>query len=185
MVLAVPVLIAALLAIGARDSTRRGCEARGSREWLATRASPLDSASLVVGGATVQVCYSRPHARGRSVDSLVPMGQAWRTGANEPTTVTLTAPATIGGAALAAGRYVVLTVPGPERWTLVFHTTPETEPARMFATLRAVAQGTGRVERSPSPVEQFTIRAETTGDAAALVLEWGDRRVRVPVIAGP
>ena len=113
------------------------------------------------------------------------MGRAWRTGANEPTTMTLTGALSVGGATLPAGRYVLLAVPGPERWTLVFHTTPETEPARMFATLRRVALGAGTVERMAAPVERFTVRGEGQGDAAALLLEWGDRRVRVPVRAAP
>jgi hypothetical protein len=50
-------------------------------------------------------------------------------GANEPTTITLTNRLSIGGALLASGRYVILAVPGIERWTLVFYTAPDTEPA--------------------------------------------------------
>jgi hypothetical protein len=161
------------------------CEARGSHQWLATRPSPLDSTMVTVGERVAKICYSRPSARGRSVDSLVPLGVAWRTGANEPTTITVTGGAlTVGGAVLAPGRYVILTVPQAEQWILVFHTTPDSEPARMFRTLEQVAQGVGRVERLTDPVEQFTIGAEP-GDSAAFVLAWGHRRVRVPVRAAP
>jgi hypothetical protein len=79
---------------------------------------------------------------------------------------------------------VILTVPQAEQWILVFHTTPETEPARMFRTLTQVAQGVGHVERLTDPVEQFTIGA-AAGDSAAFVLAWGHRRVRVPVSVAP
>lgn len=181
-------LTIALLVLGtsdaATDSTLR-CQARGPREWLATRPSPLDSTTLAVGGARVRVCYSRPALRGRAVDSLLPAGNAWRAGANEPTTVTLTAPLELGGAALAAGRYVLLVVPRAERWDLVFNTTSDTEPGRMFATMRPVAQGSGRAVASASPVDRFTIRADERPGEAALIFEWGERRIRVPVRPAP
>jgi hypothetical protein len=45
------------------------CHARGSRQWLATRPSPLDSAVVTVRGAVAKICYSRPSARGRSVNT--------------------------------------------------------------------------------------------------------------------
>lgn len=88
------------------------CRVRGSQEWLATRASPLDSAVLGTGDAIAKICYSRPQTRGRSVyDSLAPFGKAWRTGANEPTILELSAPAGVAGVPLAARRYAILTVP--------------------------------------------------------------------------
>lgn len=111
----------------------------------------------------------------------MPLRRAWRTGANEPATVTLTGTLNIGGAVLEPGRYVMLTVPQTEQWILVFHTTSETEPAKMFANLRQVANGVGRVERLAQPIEQFTIRAASDSTEAAFILEWGTRRVRVPV----
>jgi hypothetical protein len=141
----------------------------------------LDSATVTVGTTIAKICYSRPSARGRPVDSLVPLGHAWRTGANEPTTLTLTAALDIGGANLRAGRYVILTVPQAERWLLVFHTTPDTEPAKMFANLTEAATGSGRLERLASPIEQFTIRPALDSAGAAFVLEWGVHRAHVPV----
>ena len=172
-------------AAAASQTPTPACGVRGSQQWLATRPSPLDSATLTIGSAVAKVCYSRPSARGRSVDSLVPQGRAWRTGANEPTTITLTGSLAVGGAVLRPGRYVILTVPRAEQWIVVFHTTAETEPDRMFASLEQVAQGTGRVERLTSPVEQFTIRSVSDSTDAAFLLEWGERRVRVAVRSVP
>src|SRR5437867_1068337 len=127
MRLATPPMVAGLLAIPAAPAVCQvpstpalACHVRGSQDWLATRPSPLDSAVITVGATTAKICYSRPSARGRSVDSLVPPGRAWRMGANEPTTITLTNTLIIGGAQLGALRYVILAVPGVERWTLAF-----------------------------------------------------------------
>jgi len=157
------------------------CHARGSQTWLATRASPLDSVLITLPTAAAKICYSRPHARGRSVDSLVPPGPVWRMGANEPTTIMVASALNVGGAQLAPGRYVILAVPGATQWTLVFYTTPDTEPAKMFKNLTQVATGTGGVERVQAPVEQFTIRTEPDTLATTLLLEWGTWRVRIPL----
>lgn len=180
--LAVAGLISPLLAstLIAQPGTP-SCGVRGSQQWLATRPSPLDSATLTVGTTIAKICYSRPSARGRPVDSLVQLARAWRTGANEPTTLTLTGTLDVGGARLRAGRYVILTVPQAEQWLLVFHTTPDTEPAKMFVNLTQVATGSGRLERLVAPIERFTIRPVLDSAEAAFVLEWGEHRARVPV----
>jgi hypothetical protein len=188
MQLATPPMVVGLLAIPSAPALCQvpstptlACQVRGSHDWLATRPSPLDSTLITVGATAAKICYSRPSARGRSVDSLVPPGPAWRMGANEPTTITLTNTLIIGGAQLRTQRYVILAVPGVERWTLAFYTTPDTEPAKMFHNLTQVASGSGVVERLAKPVEQFTI--STVGDSTALdlLLEWGTWRVRFPV----
>jgi len=102
-------------------------------------------------------------------------------GANEPTTITVTDRLSVGGAFLGTGRYVILAVPGLNRWTLVFYTTPDTEPAKMFQNLRQVATGTGEVVRMAEPLEQFTIRSESDSTTPSLLLEWGTWRVRIPL----
>jgi Protein of unknown function (DUF2911) len=160
------------------------CDVRGSQQWLSTRPSPLDSVAIIVAGKTAKICYSRPSARGRSVyDSLAPFGKAWRTGANEPTTLTLTGTFDVGGAVLPPGRYVVLTVPGAEQWSIVFNTTRH--PEKMFLGLVEAGIGTARVERLDAPVEQFTIRATPSEAVPEFVMEWGSLRARLPVRAVP
>ncbi|HSG78292.1 MAG TPA: DUF2911 domain-containing protein, partial [Acidimicrobiia bacterium] len=60
-----------------------GCVTAASADDLAGRPSPLDSVSFQIDGHTLQVCYSRPSARGRTMigGSAVPFGRLWRTGA--------------------------------------------------------------------------------------------------------
>lgn len=166
---------------GSQNSASLACGMPGAHAWQSTRPSPLDSAMLTVGDRVAVFCYSRPSARGRSVDSLVALGIAWRTGANEPTTLTTTGQMSVGGVVLPAGRYVILTVPQRDEWHIVFNTTPNTEPAKMFASLHQVAIGAGHVERTARSVEQFTVRAMADSADPAFVLEWGSWRVRIPV----
>lgn len=133
------------------------------------------------------LCYSRPSARGRSVyDSIAPFGKVWRTGANEPTVLELTAHAAVAGVPLPAGRYAILTVPQPAGWVVLFHTftTPDSafdDPAHVFQSLREVGRGTMHAEVVATPVETFTIRTVTDEDGQAFVLEWGTIRARMPV----
>jgi len=163
------------------------CDVRGSREWLSSRASPLDSAVLVIGQQVAKLCYSRPSARGRTVvPTLVEYGKAWRTGANEPTTLHLTSAAEVAGVRLKAGRYVILTVPGPAQWRIQFNTTAAADPAEAFRSLVPIGLGVAQADSLSAPVEQFTIRSVSdSGGAAAFVLEWGYFRVRVPVSLAP
>lgn len=158
------------------------CVAQGTAENpLATRSSPLDSVTFAAGGRTAKICYSRPSARGRMVmDSLVPYGRSWRTGANEPTTLYLPAAAEIGGATLDAGRYYITSIPTAGDWTIVFNTTNVTDPAQILQSLVEVARGSGRSERVAAPIEKFTIRPE----GRELLLEWERTRVRIPIKAG-
>jgi hypothetical protein len=55
----------------------------------------------------------------------------------------------------------------------------------MFATLRQVALGTGKVETLTRSVEQFTIRAVVDSVAPEFLFEWGTWRVHVPVRLPP
>jgi len=175
--------LASLPFVGVSAAQTLACHVRGSQQWLATRPSPLDSSVLTVKGMTAKICYSRPSARGRSLDSLVPPGRAWRVGANEPTTITLTDSMEVGNVRLAAGRYLLLAVPGAPRWTVAFYSTPDTEPIAMFRSMKQVALGSGEVQTSAEFVEQFRIRNEADSGSAGFVLEWGTWRVRIPVRA--
>ena len=158
------------------------CKVRGSREWLASRGSPLDSAAIVLGDATAKLCYSRPSARGRVVfGGIVPWGQAWRTGANEPTVLYLTSTAEVAGVRLEAGRYVLLTVPRAERWVIAFYTAQSDDAVEMFRTMSPVGQGTAAAEELEHPVETLTIRGIVEPNRNEFVLEWERVRVRVPV----
>lgn len=159
------------------------CIAQGSRELLSGRPSPLDSLVVPLGAGAVKICYSRPSVRGRTIfDGLVPFGKPWRTGANEPTMLHLPVQAEAAGVRLTPGRYVVTTVPGPDEWTVIFHTTEAQDPARMFESLVEVGRGRATPEPLDSLVEQLRIRADP-GPRPALILEWERVRVRIPMRA--
>lgn len=134
-----------------------------------------------VGLTDVEVDYSRPNKNGRNIfGGLVPFDKPWRTGANQPTKVTISAPVKLGDKDVAAGEYVLYTIPGANEWAIIFSKNlkaqslaeqkPEDEAARVTAKPTALA----------APAETFTIGFEDLrANSATLYLEWD--KTRVPV----
>jgi hypothetical protein len=84
--------------------------------------SPTTTLSTTVGLTDVEITYSRPSMKGRTIfaaDGLVPFGAMWRTGANAATKVTFGDDVKLGGQDVKAGSYAVLTKPGAKEWTVM------------------------------------------------------------------
>ncbi|MBD3581111.1 DUF2911 domain-containing protein [Flavobacterium selenitireducens] len=95
--------------------------------------SPHATITQVVGLTDVEVDYSRPSLKGRTVyGDLVPFGKVWRTGANNCTTVSFSEDIVIDGKTLKKGKYALYTVPRVDKWDVIFYNetsnwgTPET-----------------------------------------------------------
>lgn len=175
--------MSALVGVAGGQETPLLCNVRGPQKWLASRRSILDSATVAVGAGVAKICYSRPRARGRVVyGGIVPLGKAWRTGANEPTTLYLSTSAEIAGVQLAAGRYLLMTIPGPASWGILFYTTDSTDdPVRRFQTMVLFGHGFAKTEALDDTVDPFTIRVQDVKGDPEFLLEWERLRVRVPV----
>ena len=90
----------------------------------ASRPSQPAQATATVNGKTVTIDYSQPSVKGRKIwGELVPYDQVWRAGANETTTFTLSADATVGGKNLPAGKYAFFVIPNEKEWTIIFNKT--------------------------------------------------------------
>lgn len=156
---------------------------------LEGRASPYDSTMIVVDGRSAKVCYGRPSARGRTMigGEAVPYGQLWRTGANEPTTLHLPFAASVAGVNVQPGSYSIYTIPGLEQWVVIVNrsTSQWGHEGRYTEQVRAQEVGRGMVPagRTSSPVETFTIRSEPAQGGAAMVLEWENTQVAIPIRA--
>jgi hypothetical protein len=159
-----------------------------ARMPLEGRPSPYDSTMVQLNGATAKICYGRPALRGRQMigGEQVPYDTIWRTGANEPTTIHLNTAAEIAGMRVEPGSYTLYTVPGREQWTVIVNRSTTQWGIESAYTAEVRAQEVGRAqvpaERTPAPVEVFTITSEDTGAGSAnIVLEWENTRVRIPI----
>lgn len=149
--------------------------------------SPEAVVSYTGGNNELSVFYNRPFRKGRKIfGELVPFGQVWRTGANEPTTFSSDKAISFGGKKLPSGDYTLWTIPGPEEWTVIlnakqyswgvnFDGVPSREPEA------DVVQVTVPTQTLPEEVEQFTIDFEGEGRKPQLVLNWENTKVGVPI----
>ncbi len=84
--------------------------------------SPEQEISFTQDGLQIDIFYCSPSAKGRMIfGGLVPFGEVWRTGANEPTTITTNRDLLFGDQVLAAGKHTIFTIPKKEAWQVIFN----------------------------------------------------------------
>lgn len=149
--------------------------------------SPEDQLVFNADDLTIKVFYNRPFKKGRDIfGSLVPYNKVWRTGANESTTFETNKDLDIEGKTLKAGKYSLWTIPGPERWTIIFNSqygqwgiNSKGEANRDPSLDLLQTQVTPLLQEQV--FEQFTISFEKTGGRdAEMVLLWDKTLVAMP-----
>lgn len=133
-------------------------------------------------GKTIHVDYSSPRMRGRKIfGGLVPYGEVWRAGANEATTFDTDTTLNVGGTNVPAGNYTLFTLPSPNSWKLII--SKQTDewgipyPGAEYDFARIPMQ----VSKLPSPVEDFTIHFDETGDVCTMNLDWETTRASIKI----
>jgi hypothetical protein len=173
--------LAAQPGVHAQDNA---CQFRGAAEALAERPSPLDSVVVRLGGADAKLCYGRPSALGRVViGGEHPYGSPWEMGANEPTTLHLPFPASIGPVAVGPGSYSLYAIPGAAEWTIVVNGNPDRWGVPLSAEVRAsdIGSFTVRPSERGERLDRLTFRFEPAGDAGVLVYEWEGVALSIPI----
>jgi hypothetical protein len=143
--------------------------------------SPACTLKQRVGMTDIEIVYSRPGVKGRTIfGGLVPYDKVWRTGANEATRITFSAPVKLNDTDVPAGTYALFTIPGEKEWTIIVN-----KGARQWGAFRYDEKADlMRVKATPvkvaEPVETFTIDInDIRDDSATLNLIW--EKTRVPV----
>jgi tetratricopeptide (TPR) repeat protein len=134
-----------------------------------------------VGLTDVEVDYSRPNKNDRKIfGGLVPLDKPWRTGANQPTKVKISAPIKLGDKEVPLGEYVLYTIPGANEWTLVLSKNLKAQSLADHKPADEAARVTAKPVTIASPAETFTIGFEDLRtNSATLYLEWDTTRVPV------
>lgn len=160
------------------------CTFRGAPDALASRVSPLDSVEIRLGGESAKLCYGRPSAQGRHmVGGQDPFGLPWRMGANEPTTLHLPFPATLGNVALDAGSYTLYAIPQDGPWTIVVNSNTNRWGIPLSPDVRRSDVGSFSVTPTTADdhVETLTFRFEGEGESGHLVYAWETTTLRIPI----
>ena len=147
--------------------------------------SPPASATCDLGGGkTIKTDYSSPRMKGRKIyGGLVPYGEVWRTGANEATTFVTSSDVVVGGKPVPAGSYTIFTVPTADKWTLIINKKTGEWGIPYKYESDELARIDMKVSKLPSPVENFTISYQKSGNGCTMNLDWETTRASVDITA--
>tara|TARA_R110001592_G_scaffold363109_2_gene680411 strand:- start:85368 stop:86210 length:843 start_codon:yes stop_codon:yes gene_type:complete len=143
--------------------------------------SPLGKISQEVGLTNVQVEYSRPSAKGRTIfGDLVPFGKMWRLGANASTKIEFSEPVTLNGAEVPAGKYALYAIPNENAWEIVIHKNLEHWGVGAYKQEEDQVRFTATPEKTGAFVETFTIGFDKLGlNNGELHLTWENTSVKI------
>lgn len=139
-------------------------------------ASPRDSVTRVIKGATVTINYGSPSVKGRAIwGGLVPYNEVWRVGANAATTFTTDKDIWVEGKKLPAGEYGFFAIPTSTTWTIIFNSIPNQWGAFKYDAGKDVL----RVKVTPVVSAKMHERLIYVLDSGGFSLKW--EKLSVPV----
>lgn len=144
------------------------------------QASMLDTTRASVAGANLEVVYSRPLRRGRTIfGSVVPWGEVWRTGANAATQLTTSRDLMFGNTLVPAGKYTLFTLPSPSGAKLIINSQTG-QWGTDYDSKRDLARLDLTTTMLPSSTEKFTISIDPSGSGGVFKMAWADRAYWIP-----
>jgi Protein of unknown function (DUF2911) len=148
-----------------------------------SKPSPAASATCdLAAGKTIKTDYSSPRMKGRKIyGGLVPYGKVWRTGANEATTFVTSGDLEVGGKTVPAGSYTLFTVPEADKWMLIINKKTGEWGIPYKYESDELVRANMNVSKLPSPVEDFTISYEKSGNGCTLQMDWETTRASVEI----
>jgi hypothetical protein len=142
--------------------------------------SPEASVSQTVGLTTLEIRYHRPAVNKRKVwGELVPMGEVWRAGANENTTLSFSTPVAVEGKKIAAGTYGVHMIPGEKQWTVALSNVSTAWGSFSYDEKEDAVRVTVEPRRAPFEERLEYTFEDPTADSVTVLLRWEE--VAVPV----
>ncbi len=157
--------------------------APGSRAQVGGQASPpAKTECKFADGKAIHVDYASPRMRGRKIfGGLVPYGEVWRAGANEATTFVIDAELNVAGKTVPAGSYTLFALPREDAWTLIISKDTGEWGIPYPGEQDDFARVPMKISKLASPMEDFTISFEHSGDACVLRMEWETTEASVQV----
>ncbi|MFL6589015.1 MAG: DUF2911 domain-containing protein [Chthoniobacterales bacterium] len=139
-----------------------------------------------VGLTDITITYHRPLANGRKIwGGLVPMGEVWRAGANENTTIEFGDPVSVEGQALPKGIYGLHMIPTADSWTVIFSKMATAWGSYTYNQAEDALRVT--VRPRPSEMEEALEYAfeDVTPELATVTLKWEKLAVPFKVAVNP
>ena len=160
--------------------------AAGAQNLTSPQPSPTQTLKQNFGLGSIELSYSRPGIKGRTImGDLVPFGKVWRTGANAATTISFSDDVTIGGKDIKAGKYGLLTIPGPNKWTIIISKDATVNQPANYKEADDVVRVEADVVNLPFTIETFTISISDISNSSCKVqLMWEKTYVEFTVTTG-
>ena len=145
-------------------------------------ASPACTIKQRVGLTDVEVVYSRPGIKGRTVfGGIVPFDTVWRTGANFATKVTFSTAVKLEGHDIPAGTYSLFTIPGTDEWTVIINKQATQWGSFQYDSNQDLVRFTVTPKTlTDASIETFMIEFDRIRDDSALLLLIWDKTA-VPI----
>jgi len=164
------------------------CASRSAAQTPAVNfpaASPGCTLKQRVGLTDIEVVYSRPGVKGRTIfGGIVPYGQVWRTGANQATKITFSTPVKLEGAEIPAGTYALFTIPGEKEWTVIISKNAAQWGSFQYSEKDDVARFKVMPVTLAETIETFTIEFNHIRDESAVLnLAWEKKVVPIHLTA--
>ncbi|MGL4630651.1 MAG: DUF2911 domain-containing protein [Leadbetterella sp.] len=146
-------------------------------------ASPTQTVKQDFALSSIEVSYSRPSAKGRKIyGEIVPFGKMWRTGANSATQITFGEDVKVGGQAVKAGKYSLVTIPNADAWEVVL-LKPESN-AFSYTKEAEVARFSTKPVALPFKIETFMmVFGDQTQNSVNLSIMWENTEIEFPIVA--
>ena len=141
-------------------------------------ASPRSNISQIIGLVSVNLDYSRPSKKSREIfGGLVPYNKIWRTGANNPTTISFSDYVKINNQLISAGEYHLYSVPTESTLDLViYEKTDAWGSLPTFDKSKVIARISSDFIDLPNTVETFTISFENiSNNGSTLNIMWDNK----------
>ena len=141
-------------------------------------ASPRSNISQIIGLVSVNLDYSRPSKKSREIfGGLVPYNKIWRTGANNPTTISFSDYVKINNQLISAGEYHLYSVPTESTLDLViYEKTDAWGSLPTFDKSKVIARLSSDFIDLPNTVETFIISFENiSNNGSTLNIMWDNK----------
>lgn len=146
-------------------------------------ASPTQTIKQDFAISTIELTYSRPNMRGRTIfGDLVPYGKLWRTGANAATRIKFADDVSVGGVALKAGEYVLYTIPNQQEWEVILNKGLSNWGIDGYKESEDVARFKVKPMNAPMQVETFTMQfINVMPSSTDLRIMWDKTAIQIPI----
>lgn len=150
------------------------CTAANAQNLTIPQPSTLQKIEQGFGLGNITLTYSRPNTKGRKIfNGMEPYGLVWRTGANFATKIKFTDTCMVEGHTIPAGEYSLFTIPGSDKWTVIFNKTAVQWGAYSYDSTKDFLRFTVKPWKLDKKVETLTMQfANTVVDSCELQIMW-------------